>query len=241
MNFPAVTALVAAIVLLLASHHSDGGSMVSLFQPSAIMIVLGGTFCAALVNFKPSTLKNALNASLEVFSEKQPSHKVIEEIILVCKEDEISIFKKVFENESKVEYATGGNTRQDSVKNALSYIDEKYVLVHDGARPNFSKMLLERLKENVVLHGSVIPVISISDTIKVIKDNYVIKTLNREEIKRVQTPQAFETGLLKKAHCLAKNDGYTDDSSMIEELLEVPTFVVNGESNNIKYTNPEDF
>lgn len=162
-------------------------------------------------------------------------------IVLVCKEDEISIFKKVFENENKVEYATGGNTRQDSVKNALSYIDEKYVLVHDGARPNFSKMLLERLKENVVLHGSVIPVISISDTIKVIKDNYVIKTLNREEIKRVQTPQAFETGLLKKAHCLAKNDGYTDDSSMIEELLEVSTFVVNGESNNIKYTNPEDF
>lgn len=84
MNFPAVTALVAAIVLLLASHHSDGGSMVSLFQPSAIMIVLGGTFCAALVNFKPSTLKNAINASLEVFSEKQPSHKVIEEIIYLA-------------------------------------------------------------------------------------------------------------------------------------------------------------
>ena len=59
--------------------------MVSLIQPSAVMIVLGGTFCAAVVNFKPSTLVNALKASLDVFVEKYKSHmNVIDEIIYLA-------------------------------------------------------------------------------------------------------------------------------------------------------------
>lgn len=73
MNFSAIIALVAAVLLILASHRADGESMVSLLQPSAFMIVLGGTFCAAVVNFKPSTLMTALRSSVDVFLEKQPS------------------------------------------------------------------------------------------------------------------------------------------------------------------------
>ena len=84
LNFSAIIALVAAVIMLLASHHSDGGSMVSLLQPSAVIIVLGGTFCAALVNFKPSVLKNAFNASKEVFTDKQPSNQVVDEIIYLA-------------------------------------------------------------------------------------------------------------------------------------------------------------
>lgn len=85
MNFSAIIALVAAVILIMASHGQDGASMVSLIQPSAIMIVLGGTFCAAIVNFKPSTLSNALKSSIEVFFDKQPSHiKVIDEIIYLA-------------------------------------------------------------------------------------------------------------------------------------------------------------
>lgn len=82
MNFSAIIAVFAAVFLILASHRTDGASMVSLLQPSAVMIVLGGTFCAAIVNFKPSTLMNALKSSVDVFLDKQPSHmKVIDEII----------------------------------------------------------------------------------------------------------------------------------------------------------------
>ena len=86
MNFSAIIALVAAVLLILASHRADGESMVSLLQPSAFMIVLGGTFCAAVVNFKPSTLMTALRSSVDVFLEKQPSQiKVIDEIIYLEK------------------------------------------------------------------------------------------------------------------------------------------------------------
>lgn len=85
MNFSAIIALVAAVILIMASHGQEGASMVSLIQPSAIMIVLGGTFCAAIVNFKPSTLSNAIKSSIEVFFDKQPSHiKVIDEIIYLA-------------------------------------------------------------------------------------------------------------------------------------------------------------
>ena len=84
MNFSAIIALFAAVFLILISHRAEGASMVSLLQPSAIMIVLGGTFCAAIVNFKPSTLMTALRASMDVFFEKQPSHKVIDEIIYLA-------------------------------------------------------------------------------------------------------------------------------------------------------------
>lgn len=85
MNFSAIIALVAAVFLIVSSHRAEGASMVSLIQPSAIMIVLGGTFCAAIVNFKPSTLFNALKSSMEVFFDKQSSHiKVIDEIIYLA-------------------------------------------------------------------------------------------------------------------------------------------------------------
>lgn len=85
MNFSAIIALFAAVLLILASHKGDGASMVSLLQPSAVMIVLGGTFCAALVNFKPSTLMNALRSSVDVFMDKQPSQiKVVDEIIYLA-------------------------------------------------------------------------------------------------------------------------------------------------------------
>lgn len=87
MNFSAIVAIFAAIFLMLASHHSDGSSMVSLFQPSAVMIVLGGTFCAAIVNFKVSVLRNAIQSAKDVFFDKQPSHiKVIDEIIFLAHE-----------------------------------------------------------------------------------------------------------------------------------------------------------
>lgn len=90
MNFSAIVAIFAAVFMILMSHRADGASMVSLLQPSAVMIVLGGTFCAALVNFSPSTLKNALKASLDVFVEKeQPHMKVIDEIIYLAHQSRV--------------------------------------------------------------------------------------------------------------------------------------------------------
>lgn len=161
-------------------------------------------------------------------------------ILLVCKEEEINTFKEVFVGIDKIEYAIGGKTRQESVNNALTHIDSDYVLIHDGARPYYSNNLLNDIVDKLNDHNAVIPVIKVIDTLKVVKDNKVVKTLNREEVVRVQTPQGFKTSLIKMAHNKAIKNTYTDDSSMVEELNE-EVFVVEGETTNIKFTIKEDF
>ena len=162
-------------------------------------------------------------------------------VIVVYNEKDLSELQKVFSTHEKVVFVLGGNTRQESVNNALSYITCDYTIIHDGARPYFTNNLLVNLKEKLKDFNAVIPVVDSIDTVKVIKDNIVVKTLKRDEIKRVQTPQGFKTNTIKKAHQLAKHNLYTDDSSMVEELLDEKVYVIDGEVNNIKYTNKEDF
>ena len=123
----------------------------------------------------------------------------------------------------------------------MSYITCDYTIIHDGARPYFTNNLLENLKSKLNEYNGVIPVVDSIETIKVIKDNIVVKTLKRDEIKRVQTPQGFNSNTIKKAHQLAKHNLYTDDSSMVEELLDEQICAIEGENSNIKYTNKEDF
>ena len=162
-------------------------------------------------------------------------------IFLVCKEKELDIIKEIFTGVNKIEYVIGGNTRQESVSNALKYINSEYVLIHDGARPNCSINLVDNILEKLVNYDAVIPALKVTDTIKIVEDNLVVKTINRELIRTVQTPQGFKTSLIKKVHELAKHNQYTDDSSMVEELSEQKVYVVDGEINNIKYTKQEDF
>lgn len=90
MNFSPIIALISAVILIFLSHGNNGGSMVSLLQPSAIMIVLGGTFCAAVVNFTPTTLITALKSAKEVFEHSNQSQKkVIEEILYLSQQSRI--------------------------------------------------------------------------------------------------------------------------------------------------------
>ena len=79
------------------------------------------------------------------------------------------------------------------------------------------------------------------DTIKLVKNEIVEKTLKRDNLKLVQTPQAFKTEVIKKAHELATRNDYTDDSSMVEDILHGEVAVIDGEYSNIKFTFKEDF
>lgn len=82
MNLTAVFALALGIILVFATQTLEGASIAVLFQPTAFLVVIGGTFCASLLNFNFATLKNAFKTSKEVFY-KSPNktNKVIEEII----------------------------------------------------------------------------------------------------------------------------------------------------------------
>ena len=184
------------------------------------------------INGKPIIYLSALN-----FLNDDRCNKVF----LVCKENEIELFKNVFKFEEKVCLVIGGQTRQESVNNALKEVNSKVVVIHDGARPNYSKDMLNEIISKLNTYNAVIPAIKETDTIKIVKDNIVINTLNREYVYKVQTPQGFNTELIKNVHALAIKNTYTDDSSMVEELSDEKVYVINGEVSNIKYTLKEDF
>ena len=162
-------------------------------------------------------------------------------IVLAINKDNHEQIKQIFKDVNKVKFVIGGKTRQESVKNALSLIDEDYVLIHDGARPFYSKQLLNKIKEKLLTYDVVIPVIDVKDSIFQIKDNKVEKLLKRDDLKAIQTPQGFKTSLIKKAHEIAKNNNYSDDSSMVKDLLNKDIYVIDGEIENKKYTYNEDF
>jgi 2-C-methyl-D-erythritol 2,4-cyclodiphosphate synthase len=114
--------------------------------------------------------------------------------------------------------------------------------VHDGSRCLVTPDLIGRVAEAV--HGGadgVVPAIPVSDTIKVAKGGAVSETLDRANLRAVQTPQAFRLGLLRRLHEVPEEYllAATDDASLVErEGGRID--VVKGEKTNIKLTSPED-
>ena len=137
----------------------------------------------------------------------------------------------------------GGNERQESVWNCIKALPEEcaWVIVHDGVRPFVSHQLINRIWSAAQETGAAICALPCTDTIKQCYDGYVVKTLPREGLWLVQTPQVFRKSLLIKAYNLARSNQWhvTDDASLVERL-NTRIKVVEGERSNIKITTPED-
>jgi len=136
-------------------------------------------------------------------------------------------------------YVASGAQRIDSIRNGLAVVrdDINFVMVHDGARPNVSEDLISELKSEVVSKKAVIPVITVKDTIKVVKESIVESTPERSNLYAVQTPQIFSRELLQKAY--DTNYSATDDAGLVEQLGE-RVYAIAGEESNIKITTKED-
>jgi 2-C-methyl-D-erythritol 4-phosphate cytidylyltransferase/2-C-methyl-D-erythritol 2,4-cyclodiphosphate synthase len=141
----------------------------------------------------------------------------------------------------------GGATRQASVRaglEALSARPPDIVLVHDAARPFCSTELISRAISACGETGAAIPALEVTDTIKrVDAAGHVAGTLDRNELRAVQTPQAFAFAPLIEAHRRAAKEGredFTDDAALAEWAgLKVAVFA--GDAANIKLTTDEDF
>lgn len=166
--------------------------------------------------------------------------KRCEEIIIVCKKEEQSHFKKIL-NKKCMKFVEGGKERQDSVYEGLKHVTSDYVMIHDGARPFVKKDLLDRLVVGMEEHKAVLAMVPCKDTIKRVKDGKVVETLIRSELMQAQTPQAFDTVLIRNAYkeAIENNIQATDDASMLE-LQGKDVYVVEGDYDNIKITTKED-
>jgi 2-C-methyl-D-erythritol 4-phosphate cytidylyltransferase len=143
-----------------------------------------------------------------------------------------------------VRFVEGGDSRQQSVENALATLSAgtELVAVHDAVRPFIEPELVEKVIAEAARSGAAIVGIVPVDTVKRVHKNKVRDTLPRENLVLAQTPQVFRFDLLKRAFARAGADSFygTDESSLVERLDEVEVSVVQGTDRNIKITRPTD-
>jgi 2-C-methyl-D-erythritol 4-phosphate cytidylyltransferase len=148
----------------------------------------------------------------------------------------------------KVQVVEGGDSRQQSVANALKVIpcgEDDVVLVHDAVRPLIDAATIERTIDAVAETGAAIVGMPAIDTVKQVERTahgaLITATIPREFVVLAQTPQGFRCGLLQKAFAEAEADGFvgTDEASVVERA-GYPVAVVPGSAVNLKITQPGD-
>lgn len=137
----------------------------------------------------------------------------------------------------------GGRERQDSVYCGLKAITDtpEIVVIHDGVRPFVNSSKIEASIATCRRAGAVILAIPARCTIKEGKNGYVVKTIERDRLWEVQTPQTFKYEIILAAYQQAFSEGFyaTDDSALVERL-GYKVKILPGEGKNIKITSPED-
>jgi 2-C-methyl-D-erythritol 4-phosphate cytidylyltransferase len=137
----------------------------------------------------------------------------------------------------------GGETRALSVAAGLDEVaaDADAILVHDAARPFASAGLVDRLLAALAGHDGAIPALPVTDTVKRVRGDLVAETLDRGELRAVQTPQAFRAAALRQAFSAPADAlrGATDCASLVE-AAGFAVAAVAGEPENVKITGPDD-
>ncbi|MES2592235.1 MAG: 2-C-methyl-D-erythritol 4-phosphate cytidylyltransferase [Bacteroidota bacterium] len=135
--------------------------------------------------------------------------------------------------------ADGGETRFHSVKNGLALVPDNAVVgIHDAARPLVSTKTIISAFETAELTGNASPAVSVSESIRELK-NGLNKAVDRNHYYIIQTPQCFQSDLIKKAFLQQYTPAFTDDASVLEAMGEKIN-LVEGNRENIKITTPED-
>src|SRR5579884_1754661 len=171
----------------------------------------------------------------------------VSEIVVALRPDDMGWVAELFQAQKfskPVRMVPGGETRQQSVENALNSIgeDTDLVAVHDAVRPFVERELIEKVIREASETGAAILGIVPVDTVKQVHRNKIRSTIPRERLILAQTPQVFRYDLLKQAFAKAREDQFsgTDESSLVERLEQVEVSVVPGSDRNIKITKPSD-
>jgi 2-C-methyl-D-erythritol 4-phosphate cytidylyltransferase len=133
----------------------------------------------------------------------------------------------------------GGSKRFFSVKYGLEFVNSPgLVAIHDGVRPLVRNETIKRCFEAAEKYGNAIPVISLADSLR-LEEAGVNTPVHRMHVKQVQTPQVFDVEKIKNAYRQDFDLSFTDDATVLEKTGE-KIYLVEGNRENIKITNPED-
>ena len=170
----------------------------------------------------------------------------ITEIVVVTREELIVPIGQLCRDaalEKVRKVIVGGATRSHSVLAGLGELspDAELAAIHDGARPLVSQAVLEAVIRRASECGAAAPAVPVKDTVKRARDGLVTATLDRAELRAVQTPQVFQVDLIKTALQKALEDGaeLTDDCAAVERL-GIGVALTEGDYCNLKLTTPED-
>lgn len=186
---------------------------------------------------------SAVRASLGLFL----THPGIDRVQAVIHPDDRDFFQTASRDFALPPPVFGGATRQESVLAGLAALEKaapRIVLVHDAARPFASPALLTRAIAAGQASGAAVPGLPVSDTVKEIDaGGAILRTVDRNALRMVQTPQAFDFKRLLAAHrkaAAAGRDDFSDDAALMEWAGATVT-IFEGESSNTKLTTPDDF
>ena len=181
-----------------------------------------------------TVLERSVNAFLNISD--------VDEVIVVAKEKDIPAFSDILTDE-RVSFVVGGDTRQQSVMNAVDVIDDcELIIIHDGARPLIKSEDIENTIRAAKENKAATVGVFVKDTVKVVdKNGFVVSTPDRSTLFAVQTPQIFDFELYRNAAQNAREKGldFTDDCQLVESFNQKVKTVV-GSYSNIKITTPDD-
>ncbi|HXX03792.1 MAG TPA: bifunctional 2-C-methyl-D-erythritol 4-phosphate cytidylyltransferase/2-C-methyl-D-erythritol 2,4-cyclodiphosphate synthase [Xanthobacteraceae bacterium] len=175
------------------------------------------------------------------------AHRGIDAVQPVIHPDDEAMFRSATNGLELLPAVPGGATRQGSVRAGMEALVARkpdIVLVHDAARPFLSDALVARAIAAAQASGAAVPAIAVADTVKKVDAaGGIIATVDRADLRMVQTPQAFAFALLLDAHrraTAAGREDFTDDAALVEWAGERVT-VFEGEAGNVKLTTGDDF
>lgn len=173
----------------------------------------------------------------------------INEIVLVLPQEDFEYVKSEIIAKYGITkiaaYVAGGKERQDSINNALNILPcdkSDIVVIHDGVRPFITDKIITESIEAARKYGGAVAGVKVKDTIKELDSGVYSKTLQRDRLVAVQTPQTFQAELIKEAYRNADKDSFysTDDAALVEKYSVTGIVFIEGSYFNIKITTPED-
>ena len=169
----------------------------------------------------------------------------IDKILIVSSKEDINYVRSlVSSNEKFLDVIAGGETRQQSVKNALDYLknvlaDDDVILIHDAARPLIKIPLINEVINKTIEYNCCSLILPIKDTIISLSNNNYESTLERDKLASVQTPQGFKFKIIYEAHLRAIHSSATDDAQLVKSL-GFNIYLIKGDEQNFKITTNED-
>ena len=206
----------------------------------SFILLAGGNSNRLNSNLPKQYHKIAGKTLIELSINKIKQFKEFEQIIIVYNKKHLKFLEKI--NLKNIKIINGGKTRQESTFRGLSYLEKQKkidkVLIHDAARPNFSKNLIKKILIKSKKNKTVIPRLKLQDALKEKYKKNKFLNLKKKNFFLTQKPQCFDFKNILNLHKKNKNKYVDDDLSLIENINQ--NNFIDGEKSNFKITDIED-